>query len=176
MKSPLFHVVVVGLACVGLVLGYGIWYASVENKSIAVANLENQISTQTAAEGRIISTRASLAEIAGDEAALQNYFVPETGVVSFIDSLEAQGKTLGAAVSVLSVSVSSARAKQTLMLALTIKGTFDAVMRTVGAIEYAPYDLSLSTLSIEQDAKNAWHADLNLNVGSVSASAAINTP
>ncbi len=176
MKSPLPHLILASLACVAMLVGYGVWYAAVEAKSVAVANLENQISTKTETESRITSTRASLAEIAGDEATLQSYFVPETGVVAFIDHLDTQGQTLGATVNVLSVATSNTGAQPELTLALTIKGTFDAVMRTIGAIEYAPYDLSISTLSLQQDAKNKWHADLNLHVGSVSASASRASP
>jgi len=171
MKSPLLHLIFASLACVAMLVGYGVWYASVKAKSVAVANLENQISIKTETESRITSTRASLAEIAGDEATLQSYFVPETGVVAFIDHLDAQGQTLGATVSVLSVATSDAGAQPELTLTLTVEGTFDAVMRTIGAIEYAPYDLSISRLSLQQSAKNTWHADLNLHVGSVPASA-----
>ncbi|MHB8710324.1 MAG: hypothetical protein ACYC6X_02105 [Minisyncoccota bacterium] len=176
MNSSFSTAVIASFACIGLMVGYGVWYAHVENRSLAVANLENQISTQTTAESRIVLTRASLAEVAGDEAVLQSYFVSETGVVSFIDSLEAQGKVLSATVNVLSVSANSAQTEPTIKLALTIKGTFDAVMRTIGAIEYAPYDLSISTLSVTQDAKNSWRANLNLVVGSVPAGTATSTP
>lgn len=175
MKSPLLHLIFASLACILMLIGYGVWYASVEAKSVAVANLENQISTKIETESRITSTRASIAEIAGDEATLQSYFVPETGVVAFIDHLDTQGKLLGATVSVLSVATSDAGARPELTLTLAVKGTFDAVMRTIGAIEYAPYDLSISKLSLRQDAKNKWHADLNLHVGSVSANVTTST-
>lgn len=176
MKSPFAHLILASLVCVALLTGYGFWYAAVEAKSVAVANLEKQIVTKTETESRITSTRASLAEIAGDEAALQSYFVPETGVVAFIGHLETQGQTLGATVNVLSVATDNTSVQPVLRLALTIRGTFDAVMRAVGAIEYAPYDLFISRISLEHDAKNKWHADLNLQVGSVPASAAPSTP
>jgi hypothetical protein len=176
MKSPLLHIILACSVCVATMIGYGFWYATVGAKSIAVANLESQISEKTEAASRIASARASLAEIAGDEASMQNYFVPETGVVAFINNLEAQGRAQGASVSVLSVSTSGAGAQPTLTFSITIKGTFDAVMRTVGAIEYAPYDLSISALSLGQEGSNSWHANLNLLVGSVSASIATSTP
>ena len=176
MKSPLAHAILACSVCIAMILGYGVWYAAVEAKSIAVADVENQISTKIETASRIASARASLAEISGDEDSLRNYFVPETGVVAFINNLEAQGKTLGATVRVLSVSTSGASAQSALSFTLIIKGTFDAVMRTVGAIEYAPYDLSISKLSLERDDKNSWHATLDLLVGSVSASAKSNTP
>lgn len=176
MKSPLIHILLACFVCIATIVGYGFWYAVIGAKSTAVANLESQIVTKTETASRIASARASLAEIAGDEASMQSYFVPETGVVAFINNLEAQGHTQGVTISVLSVSTSGAGAQSTLTFTLTIKGTFDAVMRTIGAIEYAPYDLSISTLSLGWDDKDSWHADLNLLVGSVPAGVATSTP
>jgi len=177
MKSHFFNfIVALGVALAALV-GYGFWYAAVAAKSAAVANLQSQIDTKTETMSRIASARAALAEISGDEAAVQSYFVSETGVVAFIDGLEAQGKAQGTVVSVLSVSAGAADTQPAFVLSLTIKGAFDAVMRTLGAIEYAPYDLSISELSLVQNGKNAWQADLKLLVGSVSAATSTsNTP
>lgn len=171
MKSSFIHSIIACSVCVAMVIGYEFWYGVTKAKSAAVAHLESQIVAKTETAHRIASARASLAEIAGDEASMQNYFVSETDVVSFITNLEAQGKTQGTVVSVLSVSASDPGRQPTLTVILTITGTFDAVMRTLGAIEYAPYALSVSTLSVEQDSKNSWHANLNLLVGSMSASA-----
>ncbi len=175
MRPPLSHLVFASLACVITVVGYGFWYASVGTKSTTVANLENQITSKTETVSRISSVRASLAEIAGDEASVQSYFLPETGVVAFINNLEDQGKKQGTAVSVLSVSTNTASGQSTLSFTLSVRGTFDAIMRTVGIIEYAPYDLSISALSITQDGKSGWHADLTMTVGS-SAATATSTP
>lgn len=176
MKSSLAHIALAGVLCAIAIIGFGFWYSVIETKSIEVANLESQIDTKTETSNRIASARASLAEIAGDEAIMQSYFVPETGVVAFITDLEALGRSQGATVSVLSVSKGGSSTQPMLIFSLTIKGTFDAVMRTVGAIEYSPYDLSTSMLFVGQDEKKNWRADLNLLVGSVSTKAATSTP
>lgn len=173
MKSPLTNLILVCLVLTATAAGYWFWYAAIEAKSAVAADLESQITAKTEAASRIASARASLAEIAGDEASVQNYFVPETGVVTFINDLQTRGQTLGTAVTVLSVSTGGTSAQPTLAFSLTIKGTFDAVMRTVGAIEYSPYNLSVSTFSLGQDGKDSWHADLDLSVGSLSANAAV---
>jgi len=158
--------VAIGAALAALV-GYGFWYAAIASESADVAGLQSQIDAKSENISSIVSARAAVAEISGDEASMQNYFIPETGVVAFIDGLEAQGRSQGATASVLSVSTGAKNTQSTLLLSLTIKGTFDAVMRTVGAIEYAPYDLSVSGLSLAQSDKNSWQADLKLTVGSV---------
>ncbi len=176
MKSSLIHLFVALTVCVVTSIGYGLWYATIETKSAAVAQLKGEVAAKNENAKRIASARASLAEIAGSEAIIQSYFVPETGVVAFINNLEAQGRKQGTVVSVRSVSTNAEGALLTLTFSLTITGAFDAVMRTVGVIEYAPYDLSLSALSVTQDAKNSWHADLTILVGSAPAATAPTTP
>ncbi len=169
MKSPFSHIIIAVVICVSAVVGYGVWYAAISAKSASVVSLQNQIDTKIETANRIAAARATLADVAGDEAVVQNYFVPEASVVSFIDALETSGKTLGTTVSVLSVGTSGTSAKPSLELALSVKGTFDAVMRTIGSIEYAPYDLSILSLTVAQDDKNSWHADLKVLVGSIPA-------
>ena len=177
MKSPLTNVIIAGSVCIVVMISYGALYNYVVAESVTVANIERQIIAKTGTESRIASTRASLAEIANDETNIQSYFIPETGVVSFIDTLQTQARALNATTSILSVSMSGVGSVQAaLKTALTIKGTFDSVMRTIGAIEYMPYDLSISALSLEQDTKNMWHANLNLVVGSISVGIATSTP
>jgi hypothetical protein len=167
MKSHFFHFAIALIVVIVVLVGYGFWYAALSAKSAAVANQESRIVAQTETVSRIASARAVLAEIAGDEASVENYFVSETGVVAFIDGLEAQGEAQGAVVEVGSVSAGTAGVRPTFILSLAIKGAFDAVMRTIGAIEYVPYDLSISGLSLTQDNEGRWHADLKITVGSV---------
>ncbi|MFA6414711.1 MAG: hypothetical protein WC217_03820 [Candidatus Paceibacterota bacterium] len=168
MKSPFLHLVLALVVCIAALTGYGFWYSMIANKSVAVTKLQSKIDAKTLAVSRMATTRAALTEIASDEAVVQNYFVPETGVVSFIDGLEERGRALGSTVEVLSVSSENTSARPTLDFNLSVKGTFDAVMRTVGAIEQAPYDISVAALTVGQDVKDSWHADLKLLVGSTS--------
>ncbi|MBU6490819.1 hypothetical protein KGQ25_01480 [Patescibacteria group bacterium] len=175
MKSPLVHLILAAALCIASIIGYGVWYTVVAAQSAAVANLENQISTKIQIVSRVSSAQTALAGIAGDEAAVQSYFVPETGVVAFINDLEARGRVLKADVSVLSVSSGGTKTHPTFAFIIVVKGPFDAVMRTVGAIEYAPYALSLSSLSLGQDPTGDWSASLNLLVGSVPPAAATST-
>jgi hypothetical protein len=179
MKSPSLHLIVWLSIAVATVIGYGFWYHTVTSKSTAVAELQNQINVKAQTSVRVAAARAALAEISGDEALVQSYFVPETGVVSFIDDLESRAHAQTAAMKVLSVSTGGVakQATSVLLLTVSIDGTFDAVMRTIGAVEYAPYDLSVSRLSITKDAKNAWHANIELIIGSVpKTDAATSTP
>jgi hypothetical protein len=174
MKSSLLHLAIALAVCVAALSGYGVWYAAVSDKSTHVTALQNKIDARTASVARMERARATFAEMAGDEAAVQGYFVPETGVVPFIDSLENRGSTLGAAVNVLSVSKDKTSAQ--LAFALSVKGSFDAVMRTIGAIEYAPYAITVTSLVVSQESEGGWRADLKLSVGSVTPKIATSTP
>lgn len=171
MKSPVVHfAVAVVVACIAAGVYYG-WYAAVSRKSAYAAELEQQIMTASAEASRIAAARMALAEISGDEKTIQSYFVSDTDVVTFIGALESLGSATGSVVRVLSVSPAGTPARPALHVALTINGTFDAVMRTVGAVEYVPYAVSITTMAVGQDAANKWHADLNLTVGSLSKGA-----
>jgi len=171
MKFSLRRTIFALCICTAAIVGYGFWHAAVEAKSVAVADLQNQIVTKTNTASRISSSRASLVQIAGDEEIMRSYFVPETGVVAFIDALETEGKKQGTTVTVSSVSSASATTVMSaLTLSLTIDGAFGAVMSTIGAIEYAPYDLIVSALSVSRDSQNGWRATMDILVGSVSAS------
>jgi hypothetical protein len=174
MKSSFLKLTIALVICAVILTGYGVWYAVVSIKSASVADLENQITAAIETAGRMASVRTALSKIIGDETIVQSYFVPEASVVAFINSLEARGHSQGATVSVLSVSAGSELVQPTLVLTLTIKGTFDAVMRTIGTIEYAPFAISISSLSLGQDFKNEWHANVKMYVGSIPLNARIN--
>ena len=111
--------------------------------------------------------RTALAEVAADEVLFGEYFISEAGVAAFIDGLEARGTAQVAAVKVLSVAVDDTGTRRKLKLAISIEGTFDAVLRTLGSIEHAPYDLSVSTLSLTRngDERGGWRVDAKLTVG-----------
>jgi len=146
---------------------YATWYFAVSRKSGEVVGLQDKITAASESLGRIASARSALTKISDDEKEIQSYFVSESGIVTFIAGLEARGLAEGAAVSVLSVSKGDSNKLPTLLLTLTIKGKFDAVMRTIGTIEYAPYDISISTLTVGHDSADSWKADLGVTVGSV---------
>lgn len=176
MKSPAFHLLIALATSAAALAGYAVWYGVVSDKSREVASLENQIMAASETVSRVASARAALTEIAGDEMKVRSYFVPEAGVVAFINDLEARGLARGAVIDVASVSTGGSLSRPALMLSVSIKGTFDSVMRTVGSIEYAPYDVSVSSFSIRQDVEDMWRADLGLKVGSVPIRAATSTP
>lgn len=176
MRSPLVHLLIAIAVMLGTIVAYGTWYSVVSNESAVVASIQDQITTASENMKRIAAARAALAEIAGDEAKVRSYFVSEDSVVSFIDSLQSTGKNLKADVAVQSVAKGGTPAQPTLAFVLSVSGTFDAVMRTIGAIEYAPYDVIVTSLSVSEDDKHVWHSTVNLTVGSAPPKRATTTP
>lgn len=154
----------------------GSWYVSVEKKSAEVARLEAQIIEKTDTMARIAAARASLAQIADDETTIASYFVPETSVVSFITSLEDRAETLNTSLGVLSVEKAGTPSNPAFKFVLAIDGTFEAIMRTVGALEYAPYNLSIQSASISNVDENSWRGTIVLLVGSLAPKTATSTP
>ncbi|OGG78451.1 hypothetical protein A3A36_02025 [Candidatus Kaiserbacteria bacterium RIFCSPLOWO2_01_FULL_52_12b] len=175
MKPSLIQFGIALVIGIAALVGYNVWQGVVMAQSAALADLENQIAEKTDTTNRAAAARSALADMAGDEAIVQGYFVSDTGVVPFIDDLESRGRALGTAVTVASVSTSGIGARTTLALSLTIIGGFDAVMRTVGAIEYAPHNITISSFSLGQADKDSWRVDLKLSVGSSPATTATST-
>ncbi|MBU6214792.1 hypothetical protein KGM48_03055 [Patescibacteria group bacterium] len=179
MKSFLAQGIIALLVCGGAAIGFWVWYGMIEAKSASVAALEQQIQQDADTESRVAAARASLAEISQDEANIRSYFISEVDVASFNDALETQRHAPGATVKVVSVSRGGPGAQSTLLFSLSIDGAFDAVMRTIGMIEYAPFAVTVSGLNLAHadttGKTSLWHADLSLIVNTVSASSTAGT-
>ena len=167
MKSPTIHFMVAVVLGIAMSVIYALSYDAVSHKSRDVVTIESNITSVNQDVSRAASARAALAEVSSDESQIRGYFVPQMDVVTFINAIEELGLAEKAPIKVLSVSTGGTSSAPTLLMAMTITGTFDAVMRTVGAIEYAPYASSVSTFSVGKDTSNSWHANLTLTIGSI---------
>lgn len=167
MKKPIITLVVAALLALGALGGYVLWYKVIAAESGRAVLLDREIRAHSADASRTGALKATLAEIENDEALVQGYFVSEANVAAFVDDLEARGRALGAVVDTTSVANADTPEHSAIAVALIITGSFDAVLRTIGSIEYAPYDLMVSSLVFTRDVpKPGWRADLKLVVGS----------
>jgi hypothetical protein len=141
----IFAVVLLALA----VSAYGSWYAVVSSRSAQSAELATQIQSKGQDAKRLAEAKTALASISGDEATVRGYFVSTADVVSFLENLQALGSRLGTNVTIASVSADNTQStRPTLALTLQIAGPFDAVLRTLGSIEYGPYFIEVSDFSL----------------------------
>lgn len=170
LSSPFIQVSVAAVIFLAAVVACGIWYNALASESARVAGIQGRIEDAQQTAKRIAAARAALSQIAGDEASVRAYFVSDANIVNFIDDLQTRGQTLGADVTVLSVSAANAGTHPALDLSVSVKGPFDAVMRTIGAIEYAPYDVVMGAVSVNQQPQNGWLASVSFVVGSAPAS------
>lgn len=147
--------------------GYAAFEATVAGQSAAVAQLSQEVAGRAAEIGRLASARERLAALAGEERAIEAYFVPEASVVPLIDELESRGAALGATMHITSVAAIPAAkgGRPALSIALSIEGPFDAVVRTLGSIEYAPYAISTKGAALGKNENGEWKADVTLAVG-----------
>jgi len=151
--------------CCAVFVGYWFWQGVVSDKIIALTDIEHQVNIRKQATSRSISGRTILEELADKESMIREYFIAENTTVPFIEDLEKNSSTQGASVSVVSVAKGGTNERPVFIFNLRIKGTFNAVVRTIGIIEYGAYDSRVPSLALAKDAEDAWHADLRLEVG-----------
>ena len=84
-----------------------------------------------------------------DAAEIRQYILGKEDVEPFLETLQSGGRSLGTKIEVLSVSDAPIAGHPRIALSITITGTFDAVMRTLGSIEYGPYDGVLTNLTLD---------------------------
>lgn len=171
MKNSLIHLVLALVALLVVAGAYGAWYVAVDTENAKARDLSSQILTKSQDASRIAQAKAALAALATDEAAVSTHFVSPGDIVPFLGGLQSAGAALGSKVDIVSVGAAPAAAGEGhLNLSVHILGTFDSVLRTVGAFEYAPYDIRLTNLSLDTGAKGQWSAAASFSVGTGPAS------
>lgn len=171
MKRTAVVQLAIALAILAGMLGaYGFWYASVGKSSVEAASLSEEIRTKTQESAKVAAAKVALESLSEDEAAMRAYLVREQDIVPFLGTLEATGASLGSNVEVVSVSAEDGAAHSQITLSLKITGPFDAVLRTLGAIEYGAYDSAIESVTFdtapqEAGASSSWTAAATFTLG-----------
>lgn len=135
------------LLLVAVATAYGFWYSIVTTESTNAGDLATKITQQSDATSKIAAAKSELVQLNNQEAAVDQYFVETNDLVPFLEQLQSIGKFLGTKVQVASVSATPGDPYGTLTLSVSVTGTFDAVLRTIGSIEYQPFNITISSLS-----------------------------
>jgi hypothetical protein len=172
-----FTQLILALIFFGVVLaGYAAWYFSVQKESAVAAQLASQIDDQSKNSTRSAAAQKALASLSLEQAEIEGHFIATQDVVPFLESLQKMGTTLGTVVSVGSVAADPSP-RPHLVLSLSIKGSFDGIMRTLGAIEYEPYDIRVTSFSINNapsdTGTSTWSGAMNMSVGMVGQAGAV---
>lgn len=167
-RRSFFHfiiAIVLTLMCVG---AYVAWFFMFENARDRAEQLLAEVARIEREDAAIASTKGIAASLDADEALLQTYFVSQDDIVSFLEILEQAGEELGSIVDVASVSPGSGVDAGRVILALQVEGSFEAVMRTLGAFEYGPHDMRVRSLALDgggEDEGVVWSAATTFSVG-----------
>jgi hypothetical protein len=127
---------------------YGFWYSVVTAESMQASTIAAKIAQQNDATAKAAEASAEIAQLSGQQASVDQYFVDASNLVPFLEQLQSTGKFLGADVQVASVSATPGKPYGHIDLSLSITGSFGSVMRTVGTIEYESYDVTTKSLSV----------------------------
>lgn len=177
MKRPFAHLLIALGILTAALIAYGIAYHVLGKMSASTASLAAEVAAKKESASAAALAEEELKRLVQEEAAIAAYFVVPDDIVSFLETLQEEGKMLGTDVTVISVSAVPTP-RPHLDLALKVEGTFDAVTRTVGAIEYSPFDLTVSSLVLDSvqeptESGNAstgeWTAQMKLSVGTASS-------
>ncbi len=169
MNLKPFIPLVIATAILAVAAGiYGFGYYRLSKGEAKVIELAKQIDTKSLEMERIAKAQATLTTLTADEEALRAYTVDTNDIVAFLERLQSAGAPFGATVEVVSVTQDRAALHNRVTTALSISGSFDAVLRTLGTIEYAPYDGVLTSVNFDTpaDAKGrTWTANVIYSVG-----------
>jgi hypothetical protein len=169
MKSfkPFLPLVIAAVIFGGAVGAYAFGYYELLASVKQAATLTQTVAAKKVATARLMTARAQLSTLADDEARLQQYTIDKNTIVPFLETLQSAGKPYGASVSVLSVADEKTGTHGRVSLSLSIAGSFDAVMRTLGTIEYAPYDGIVKSATLSTAATGTtpvWNASVVYSV------------
>lgn len=153
---------------VGAVAAYVVWYGIVGAASIRVIELKSHIEAKDEETVQLSTARRTLALLEAQGLVLADYFVSEEDVVTFLERIEGTGQSVGTRIDVISVSQDTAD-KTRIMVSVQVDGTFDAVVRTLGALEYSAHDIQTTSLSVRKidngELGTTWNAAVTFSVG-----------
>lgn len=155
----------VALGVLAVVSGlYAAWYYEVQREARKSGELQTQIQTTIESAVTAAETSDTLASLAADEAAIEGYRINLADIVTFLERIEGTGRALTSAVEVVSVADKPGNDGR-MLITVRIIGSFDAVLRTLGAIEYGPYDSKITNLTFDTPSNGgAWTAVAALSV------------
>lgn len=143
---------------------YTLWYYEVQREANKSGELQAQIQATVDSAVTAAETSDTLASLATDEAAIEGYRIKLADIVTFLERIEATGRSLSSSVEVVSVA-DKPGSDGRMLITVRIMGSFDTVLRTLGAIEYGPYDSKITNLTFDTPGDGgAWTAVVALSV------------
>lgn len=153
-NSALIHLGIAILVAILAVIAYVWWQEQVLQAVSAARTLAEEASSVSGTQAETLRSKTELSTLTADEAFVEERFLPPSGIVEFLEGLEETGRSYEAEVSV--VSVSDVLDGDRIAIALSVEGSFDAVMRTLGTLEYGPRAVTVETVTLDTSGEGAW--------------------
>lgn len=147
MNSARLHLILAALFALIVIGGYVAWYLAVQGASDTATSFASDLATKEAVHSHAQASRDEELGLADKQAFTTTHLLNPAEAVSFLEHLEATGRPLGAKVMVVSVD-DSQKANGSIDIALSVSGTFDAVMRTLGVIEHEVPATTAKTMTL----------------------------
>lgn len=119
-----------------------------EHTSAILVALANKVARKENKE----SLMKKISEVELTKETVGGFFVESTKIDSFIDYLEKLGASINTEVKVEDFDISETD-KNTLLVKLSTKGSFSNVMRMILLLENAPYQIHITSTSLEQQSR-----------------------
>lgn len=168
MRRTLIELGIAALILLGTIGVYTFCAYVVEDARADAEALSKELRIKSEDAAKVAAAKEALTVLAADEASMQSYLVRQEDIVPFLSTLERKGSALGAALQVVSVSKETSGTRGRILLAVKISGSFDAVQRTLGAIEYGPYDSSVQQVTFDTttgEGGRTWNAVATFALG-----------
>ena len=181
-RGPLLQFIGALLVLIVVIALNVLWYNMVSAENAQVSDLAGQVKAKTDDSARAAQAKKELVALSTDQSSIQQYFVSTSNVVPFLGQLQATGSFLSSKVQIASVSATPGTPYGQLSLSLSIVGSFNSVMRTLGSIEYGPYDTAINTLSFDAppnaigSSSPQWVANGVFTIGTEANTATTTTP
>jgi hypothetical protein len=153
-----------------MVGAYVFWYLMVSQASSRVASLQNTLASKGDESAQILSARRTLALLQAEDIVFDRYFIDEVDIIPFLEGIEGAGDEFQAVTEVVSVAKEGGPEGTRLVVSVSIKGSFDSVMRTLGVLEHGPYDITTTGLTLahlpqEETSPARWNLAVSFSVG-----------
>ena len=148
----LIHVGVATLVLILAGLGLVLWQHVVSEERAKIERLREEAALLEEHTKRV-EGREELLLLEDEERYVEERLLAVSDIVSFLSAFERKGNQHGAEVEVVSVSE---KQEGRVVIAFSVSGSFDAVMRTLGSIEYEQYASAIENVTLETAPGEAW--------------------
>lgn len=141
-----------------------------EHTSVALVSLQEKIKDK---ENATIFV-SKVEEIKSLREKIGGYFVNPENIDVFVSNLEEIGTQIGSTVEVKGIEIPP-KTKNTIIIRLSINGTFDKVINTISLLESLPYQININQMYLNKDIveelkegetpqTQTWQADVSFNI------------